>query len=175
MRTLILLRHGTAAWNNPKQEDFDRPLTEDGRRDAYKVGEYLQKKNLIPDLFLSSTAQRTKETLECVMDAMQSVLMPDHHVSHERGLYLCGAGNLFEAIRNLPERCDTVMIVAHNPDIHSICMNMDDGADYQLSNALKQDGYPTGTLTQLECPVTNWNEIELGMNKLAAYLPPGRI
>ena len=64
MDRLILMRHAKAERRSASGDDFDRPLTEDGRRDAAMVGLALAKDGLAPTLALVSAAQRTVETWE---------------------------------------------------------------------------------------------------------------
>ena len=65
MKSIILFRHGHAGWNNNIfGKDFDKPLTLVGIEEAKKMGKYLSKSNEIPDLIISSTANRAKTTME---------------------------------------------------------------------------------------------------------------
>ena len=42
----------------------ERPLSKRGIRDAKKMGKFLSKKTEVPDLVISSTALRTRNTIE---------------------------------------------------------------------------------------------------------------
>ena len=61
-RRLILTRHAKSAWDDPRLEDFDRPLNRRGLRAALELGEWLHSRGYEPDQVLCSSAQRTRET-----------------------------------------------------------------------------------------------------------------
>ena len=63
MAKLILLRHAKSSWKDPVLNDFDRPLNLRGKNDANKIGNRLLELNIIPNLILSSSSKRTKETV----------------------------------------------------------------------------------------------------------------
>ena len=65
MKSIILFRHGQAGWeNNIFGEDYDKPLTLMGIKEAEKMGMFLSDINSSPDLVISSTAFRAKTTAE---------------------------------------------------------------------------------------------------------------
>lgn len=66
MKLLFLIRHAKSSWDDPAQPDKDRPLNDRGRCDAPKIGERLAKRDLKPDLILSSPAVRALETAEII-------------------------------------------------------------------------------------------------------------
>ena len=67
MKTLYLMRHGETLFNvrHKIQGWCDSPLTDNGIRQAKAVGEML--KDLPFDHYYSSTAERSCDTLECVV------------------------------------------------------------------------------------------------------------
>src|SRR5512132_3138635 len=58
MRTLFLIRHAKSSWDDTALPDKDRPLNDRGKRDAPKMGKRLAKRDVKPDLILSSPAKR---------------------------------------------------------------------------------------------------------------------
>src|SRR6202022_2048110 len=64
MKTLFLIRHAKSSWDDPALSDKDRPLGDRGRRDAPRMGKRLAKRNVTPDLILSSPARRALTTAE---------------------------------------------------------------------------------------------------------------
>ena len=61
-RRLIVMRHAESSWDSSMGSDHERTLNERGRKDAPRVGAALVQKGWIPELVLSSDAQRTSET-----------------------------------------------------------------------------------------------------------------
>src|SRR5207302_4503921 len=66
MKTLFLIRHAKSSWNDTALPDKDRPLSDRGRRDAPKMGKRLAKRDVKPDLILSSPARRALTTAEII-------------------------------------------------------------------------------------------------------------
>jgi len=64
MNRLILLRHGDAERDAESGDDFDRRLTDLGRRESEGAGQTLSEMGLIPDLVVASAAVRVRETWE---------------------------------------------------------------------------------------------------------------
>jgi phosphohistidine phosphatase len=54
MRRLMLLRHAKSDWSAPGGRDLDRPLSARGREAAPKMGAYMARHALVPDLIISS-------------------------------------------------------------------------------------------------------------------------
>ena len=66
MKTLFLIRHAKSSWEDTALADKDRPLSDRGRRDAPKMGKRLAKRDVKPDLILSSPARRALTTAEII-------------------------------------------------------------------------------------------------------------
>ena len=66
---LLLIRHAKAEAHGHPQGDGARALTEHGRRQSRKVGAFLRREDLVPDMVLSSPLVRARETAEIVCAA----------------------------------------------------------------------------------------------------------
>jgi bisphosphoglycerate-dependent phosphoglycerate mutase len=66
MKRLFLIRHAKSSWDDPALPDKDRPLGDRGRRDARKMGKRLAKRDVKPDLILSSPARRALKTARII-------------------------------------------------------------------------------------------------------------
>jgi len=112
MDRLILLRHGKAEADATSGQDFDRALTERGRRDTLLVCKAMARAGLDPDLVLVSPAARTLQTWEAastVFDRAEVRILP--------ALYDLGAADVFALARTEGRPARTVMIVGHNPGL----------------------------------------------------------
>lgn len=110
---LYLLRHAEA---DPYQaDDFSRKLTEKGRAQAERVGEFLLKHELKPDLILTSPVLRAKETAKII-----SKKLGDHSLIVASWI-ACGM-RPDVALSELSDykKFDSVMIVGHEPDFSSL-------------------------------------------------------
>ena len=94
MKTLFLIRHAKSSWDDTALPDKDRPLNDRGQRDAPKMGERLAKRDVKPDLILSSPAVRALRTAEIIakkLDYRRKIVV------NER-LYAVGADDLLDVI-----------------------------------------------------------------------------
>ena len=64
MKTLLILRHAKSSWDNTWLSDHERPLNDRGRRDAPRMGRLLRDEELVPDLIITSSAERALSTAE---------------------------------------------------------------------------------------------------------------
>ena len=62
LRRLILMRHAESPWEGVEAPDHERPLSVAGREQGPRVGASLIEKGRLPEIILSSDAQRTRET-----------------------------------------------------------------------------------------------------------------
>jgi phosphohistidine phosphatase len=110
---LYLLRHAEA--EPCRTDDFSRRLTEKGRDQARRVGEFLEARKIIPDLILSSPVLRAKETAEIVTNKLAGAdlsMVPwlACGMFPETALHELAAYQQFES----------VMLVGHEPDFSSL-------------------------------------------------------
>ena len=76
------------------------------------MGELLTRLDLTPDMIVSSTARRTRETVEAVVPQ----LAPGGEVVYDEALYLADPRTIIDVIRHHGAgRNVRLMIVGHNP------------------------------------------------------------
>jgi phosphohistidine phosphatase len=69
MKKLIAVRHAKSDWVDLSLKDYDRPLNDRGFRDAPLMGARILTQYGLPDLIMSSTALRAKQTAEAIAEA----------------------------------------------------------------------------------------------------------
>jgi len=114
MKTLFLVRHAKSSRNDAAMPDKDRPLNDRGKRDAPKMGERLAKRDVKPDLILSSPARRALTTAEIIakkLDYKRKDIVADDR------LYAGEADDLLEVIGELDDKLERVMLFGHNPEL----------------------------------------------------------
>ena len=112
MDRLILLRHGKAEPESVSGQDFDRILTERGRRDVALVCLALADAGLQPELALVSPAARTLETW-----AVAATIFPGAELRVVPALYEVGPNDILAIAREEGAAVSTVMVVGHNPGL----------------------------------------------------------
>lgn len=156
MKTLLLMRHAKSSWDNPAQDDHDRPLNKRGRRVAPRLGGWLREQALAPDLIVSSTARRALETAEAVASA--SGYTGD--IRTAANLYHASPDSWCSVIRTLPDAAARVLCIGHNP-----------GLEQLLSQCGCPDpAMPTAAVVQLDLPINSWSEFDL-RSKCAIHGP----
>lgn len=119
MRRLILFRHAKADPRGPGEADFDRPLAPRGREDAAIVSRALAARGVAPDLALISPARRTTETWIAARDAF-----PQTKAELAPALYDGAPEAIRDAIDAAADRCDTLIVVGHNPGLHEVAVEL---------------------------------------------------
>lgn len=121
-RTLLLMRHSYAA-SEDSVRDFDRPLTDAGRRLARETGQLLKELNLVPNLIVTSAAARTVTTGQCVAEQFEPAVS---QVARE-DLYQARSSAYLPAIQSEVEpETSTILAIGHNPGIGTLITNLAD-------------------------------------------------
>lgn len=115
LRELLIIRHAKSDWSDDSLEDFDRPLSDKGKKQACKMGHWLAEHDLIPDLILASPAQRAQQTLSRMTRHWDT--KPD--IIEEPRLYEADLDTLLDIVRHLPDR-HRIAIVGHNPGLEDL-------------------------------------------------------
>lgn len=163
-RRLALLRHAKSDWDTAV-EDIDRPLNKRGRKDAPRIGRWLQAHDWQPRLVLSSPAARARQTIEAVLEQAGA---QDTELQWDQGLYLASLKSLLDRIRRLPSGIDSVLLVGHNPGLEELLEHLsrtpvpttDSGKVFttanlallQLDGDWKDAGHGTAELLELVRP-----------------------
>ena len=146
MKTLLLMRHAKSSWKDTELSDNERPLNKRGKKDAPYMGEMLKEKELVPQLILSSTAVRARQTTELVAAAcgfVGDVVYLDSYYLAEPDAYLAGLSTQSDDL-------ERIMIVGHNPGLEGLLQI--------LSGRI--EALPTGTIAYLSLPVTSWHGLQ---------------
>ena len=117
MKKIILVRHAKSAWNNPLLQDHDRPLAERGVADTPKMAKRLKKREIKPDLILSSTAKRAAETAKITAEILD---YPSKNIHWEKGLFHATPHQLLKLIRMQSDSANTILIFGHNPGFNDL-------------------------------------------------------
>jgi phosphohistidine phosphatase len=159
MKTLFVLRHARAERDSETGRDFDRPLAEDGWRDAELVGREMRARGLEVDGLLASPAKRAKETVT----AFERGYGPLEPV-YETGIYNAPVGQLLDIVGNADDSIERLMIVGHNPGFEELVRHL---ADEWLA-----EGLPTAGLVAIELPADRWSDVRQRTGRISALIVP---
>ena len=166
MRRLLLLRHAKAA-PLTLEDDFERPLTEGGRADARRVGQWIAAHDLVPDRCLYSGAARTRETYEIVA----SVLPRPVEAKRENALYEATRFLILGLLRELPARTRSPLVVGHNPGMGDLA-NMLTGEGAAAERLRMSAKFPTAALAVIVFDRLDWSELGPRTGRLEKFVTP---
>jgi phosphohistidine phosphatase len=146
MDRLILLRHGKAEADAPSGEDFDRPLTERGRRDTALVARALAAAGLIPDLVLVSPATRALQTWEAAQP-----FFPGAAEQRAPWIYSISSAEILALARAEGGDAKAVMVVGHNPALGQLAawLAHEGPAPAEVRQRLSE-GFPTAAAAVID-------------------------
>lgn len=151
MKTIYLVRHAKSSWEDPFQDDFERPLNERGRKDAPRMARRLKEKEIHPDLLLSSPAARAISTCKIIAETAGY----DHkQIKTDPRLYHASEETFLGIVQALNDANDVAMIFAHNP-------GLTDFANRLLLEAFT-DNIPTCGITAIHFDVSSWRDVQWG-------------
>ena len=146
MKALLLIRHAKSSWDNPVQNDFDRPLNARGLKDAPMMAQRLLDRKVKIDGFFSSPAVRAKQTCSLFMEAFKVDESKIHLLSQ---LYLAVPDVFMQTIVNIPDLVSCAAIFSHNDGIT------------EFANTLTNthvDNMPTCSVFAVKADIETWKD-----------------
>jgi len=163
MKRIHLLRHAKSSWEDPSLPDHDRPLAPRGRKAAEALARHLRSEAVAPEIVLCSSARRARQTLAPLMEVLGGA-----EVLVEDALYAAEAEELLERLRRVPDRVESVMIVAHNPGLQDLAIELvSPGPDL----GRVREKFPTGGLATIGF-AGSWRELAPGRGTLMSFVTP---
>lgn len=109
MPTLVFARHAHAS--HEPGPDYDRPLTQEGRDEARRAGEFLA--DLPIDCAIASSARRTAETAQLIIEQLNA----EPQLRLDDALYQAQVLDWREAVATIPPDAQAAIVVGHNPTV----------------------------------------------------------
>jgi phosphohistidine phosphatase len=147
MKTLLILRHAKSSWKNDDLADYDRPLKKRGMVDAEKMGKQIEEMELIPQLIISSSANRALKTSRIIADACGY----GGRIVRERQLYMADTEDIIQILQKIDDHMQRIMIVGHNPGLEDFLADLTE--DYYA--------LPTCALAHVDLSIKFWSEMNL--------------
>ena len=142
MKTLYLLRHAhTISAAPPMMGDHERALSPQGAADALAIGAFMQENAFQPDFVLSSSAVRTVQTAQLVLEKIGA----DTQSHFNRKLYQASADKILAEIRAIDDSIHRLLVVGHNPGVAELARALGDVKNYD-----------PGTLTVFKADCQVW-------------------
>ena len=159
MKTIILFRHGKSDWDSSAESDHERPLAKRGRLAADRMGKYLSEMGEVPDLAISSTAVRARDTLN---RAVRSGDWPCR-VEQLDDLYLPSPFTLLEVLQHQSDELVSVMLVGHEPAWSETLSLLVGGGRFR---------FPTAAMARVDVDSERWADLDFGLGNLRWMVTP---
>ena len=169
MNMLHLLRHAKSSAKEDV-DDHQRPLSRRGRKTARRVGKNLSAKLGAIDLVLCSSARRTRETLDLVLDELSPAPRSMPRTSIEDELYLASREKLAARLGRLDARDVNVLLIGHNPGLHELAVTLAD-ENSPAFRALASGKFPTAAYVSFLVPA-DWSILGSSRHELIGYVTP---
>lgn len=161
MKTLFLLRHAHALAPVGDRTDFERQLSEHGKREADLLRPFLGTQQLDRLLVVSSTAMRARETAEILMSGIAFEV----EVRFSASIYEANVSSLVELLSTgIEEEKASVLLVGHNPGMENLLRFLT-GEVRSMS---------TGALAKINLDVETWESLIGGVGHLESLVTPGQ-
>lgn len=169
-RTLLLLRHAKSSWDDPACDDFERPLAGRGRRAAPLIGRYMAERGWLPEMAIVSPALRTRQTWDLV--AAELPCVPD--LAFDETIYEAAPTAILGAVRQVPDRVSTLLVVGHNPGLEGLAEALASPASNEVALQRLASKYPTGALAAFILN-TNWAGLDRHTARLTDFITPAEL
>jgi phosphohistidine phosphatase len=164
---LLLLRHAKSDWS-VECDDFSRPLKKRGRHAAKEVGRWLRKQNLMPDMILSSPAQRALATAQRVcrqLNIDESTIITDPRI------YEAHSSTLLEILSATPKDIRRLLLIGHNPGLEDLLSKL---IQHSIPLSESGKGLTTAALAQLTFE-GGWTALTEGIAELTTLFRPDSV
>ena len=152
-KQLLLIRHAEAETPYWGQKDFDRELTSHGVITASVTGKKLRELNFMPDLILTSAANRAQNTAILLAEQLNYDV-----IQEAEELYNCSLNILLDYIHKIDDGFENVILVNHNPNISYL-------AEYLTGEDLYGGLNPIG-IASITFSLDQWGKVEQRTGKL---------
>ncbi len=163
MKKLFIARHAKSSWDDFSISDFDRPILNQGKKKTLKVAEALKKDNILPDLIMSSTARRAKET---TLLLAQGLGYPVDKIDFKESFYHAYDDEILAELYGLDDSINSVMVVGHNPTLTDLVNQF--AAKYI-------DNLSTSAVACITFKTDDWSKLMTCRHNLDFMLRPGEL
>lgn len=150
MKKLLLIRHAKSSWDDASIDDVDRPLNGRGKKNAPEMAQRLVKKDIIPDLLVSSHALRALETARIFAKEFN---LGKNDILIRKELYMADPGAFEQVIQSIPDEYNTIALFSHNPGITEFANSI---------TKARIDNMPTASIFAVKINTDSWRTLKDG-------------
>lgn len=158
MKRLFIIRHAKSDHGSQYRSDFERPLNPQGRSDAKKMADELNKRIGHLDQILVSSAERTKQTAAFFIEAFQ---LKTSRVDLTGKLYLPMEKDIWREVRKIEDDYENVAVITHNPAAEDLLQR------YRPGTLL-----PTCSIVMLDYEGAHWSDLDPNNVRFVSHIYP---
>ena len=159
MKRVAFIRHAHSSFSSVNSNDHDRELSKEGAEECKIVGKWMKENSYYPDLYISSSAIRAKQTCQNI----QSHLNSDENIFIDSQIYHQGIKGVLDNIIKAKESCKFIVIFGHNPSFEDI---------YNMINNSIYKQFPTCSVVIASFKEYSWNDFSIDKLEFMAYTTP---
>ncbi|XOV78268.1 MAG: histidine phosphatase family protein [Aestuariibacter sp.] len=157
MKQLLLCRHAKSSWKH-NVEDLYRPLNARGLRQAPRIAQTLTFK---PELIICSPAIRAYAT---ALAYCHELHWDPQDININQQLYEAGLTQLLKILKDIPDKCDSVMLIGHNPGFNQLLSYL--APDNDIDNVV------TSARVDITLEIETWRMIDQSCGTVSDITTP---
>ena len=161
MKEIIICRHAKSSWKNKTLDDHKRPIKTRGKKDSKRLGIFLRKVELLPGLILSSTSERTRQTIKFFLKTAKC--QPE--IDYIQAFYMGSVSDIFQSLCKVSNDVSRAMVVGHNPTLEKMISLLTSSKGLNLR-------LPTTGLAYLTVDSSQWSGLQKGQAELKWMITP---
>jgi phosphohistidine phosphatase len=158
MKTLLIMRHAKASWENSECSDFERPLTQFGLQAAPFMGNVIYQNGLQPNLIICSSAKRARQTAVLI----RAVAEIKANIEYREEIYGARPATFLQIAVGIEEKHESVLFIGHNPEIE----------DFVRVLTGENQSMPTAAIAIVTLNIEKWSEIAANCGRLDEIIRP---
>lgn len=164
MKKIIFVRHGKAEEEASGLSDFERSLTNGGKRIAVKMARIFANKEKAPGTFITSPAFRAIET--ALIFAGETKTAYDKIIIDNNLYFKTNLERLLDILNGLDENIQSVTLFGHNPSFSDMPDSLSsEGCDF----------IPKTGIACLTFDTDSWSEVRKKSGKLEYLMNPDKL
>lgn len=163
MLNLYVMRHSKSSWNDHNINDFERPLSNRGRKDIKLIITFLKKKKIAFDLAYISSSKRTKQTFKILKNDISC-----KKIIYAKKFYLCSESFILNAIRKTKKKYKNILIINHEPCCKNLVLKLI--KKNKLSFINKK--FSTSAIAKLVFGIEDWENLKNYSGNLTLFKTP---
>ena len=158
------MRHAKSDWPTGHGNDFERPLTDRGNKDASRIGSWIQEYDWMPDQIICSPAKRVKQTVDHLC---QQIGIDSRTVEYDKRIYEADQNHLLNMLKETNSLTARLLMVGHNPSFSDLLNFLCPDTTHPTVNR----SMPSAALAVIALKAP-WSALDQGSGELMSLIQP---